>query len=81
MTRTLKAPLWVSGLGITLGLPLAALAIFSPVPGIYVPALALAIFLLFMNHGVLTAVMVSVAGGAAAGPGGGLEYRGHPPDG
>ena len=62
MTRTLKAPLWVSGLGITLGVPLAALAIFSPVPGLYVPALALAIFLLFMNQGVLTAVVVSVAG-------------------
>ena len=62
MPRTLKAPLWVSGLGITLGLPLAALAIFSPVPGLYIPALALAIFLLFMNQGVLTAVVVSVAG-------------------
>jgi len=62
MTRTLKAPLWVSGLGITLGLPLAALAIFSPVPGLYVPALALAIFLLFINQGVLTSVIVSVAG-------------------
>jgi MFS transporter, Spinster family, sphingosine-1-phosphate transporter len=62
MPRTLKAPLWVSGLGITLGVPLAALAIFSPIPGLYVPALALAIFLLFMNQGVLTAVVVSVAG-------------------
>jgi MFS family permease len=62
MPRTLKAPLWVSGLGISLGLPMAALAIFSPVPGLYVPALALAIFLLFMNQGVLTAVVVSVAG-------------------
>ena len=30
MPRTLNAPLWVSVLGIILGLPLAALAIFSP---------------------------------------------------
>lgn len=62
MARSLKAPLWVSGLSITLGLPLAALAIFSPLPGLYIPALALAIFLLFMNQGVLTSVVVSVAG-------------------
>ncbi len=62
MSRTLNAPLWVSGLGIILGLPLAALAIFSPNPHLYVPALFLAIFLLFMNQGVLTSVIVSVAG-------------------
>ncbi len=62
MPQTLKAPLWVSGLSIILGLPLAALAIFSPLPGLYIPALALAIFLLFMNQGVLTSVVVSVAG-------------------
>jgi MFS family permease len=62
MSRSLNAPLWVSGLSIILGLPLAALAIFSPLPGQYIPALALAIFLLFMNQGVLTSVVVSVAG-------------------
>jgi MFS transporter, Spinster family, sphingosine-1-phosphate transporter len=62
MPRTLNAPLWVSGLGIILGLPLAALAIFAPSPYLYVPALSLAIFLLFMNQGVLTSVIVSVAG-------------------
>ena len=62
MSRSLNAPLWVSGLSIILGLPLAALAIFSPRPGQYIPALALAIFLLFMNQGVLTSVVVSVAG-------------------
>jgi MFS family permease len=62
MARSLNAPLWVSGLGIILGLPLAALAIFSPNPHLYVPALFLAIFLLFMNQGVLTAVIVSIAG-------------------
>ncbi len=62
MPRTLNAPLWVSGLGISLGLPMAALAIFAPTPYVYVPALSLAIFLLFMNQGVLTAVVVSVSG-------------------
>ena len=46
LTYTLGAPLWVSGLGVVLALPLAAVAIF----------------LLFLNPGVLTAVVVSVAG-------------------
>jgi MFS family permease len=62
MTRTLGAPLWVSGLGIISALPLAALAIFAASPGLYVPALVAAIFLLFLNPGVLTAVIVSVSG-------------------
>jgi MFS family permease len=59
---TLGAPLWVSGLGIVLALPLAAVAIFATTPALYIPALAGAIFLLFLNPGVLTAVVVSVAG-------------------
>jgi MFS family permease len=62
LSRTLGAPLWVSGLGILLALPLAAVAIFAANPIFYIPALALAIFLLFLNPGVLTAVVVSVAG-------------------
>lgn len=62
MSRTLSAPLWVSGLGVTLGVPMAALAIFSPIPYLYMPALNLAIFLIFMNQGVLTSVIVSVSG-------------------
>jgi MFS transporter, Spinster family, sphingosine-1-phosphate transporter len=62
MSYTLKAPLWVSGLGIALSLPLAAITIFAADPWFYVPALAGAIFLLFLNPGVLTAVVVSVAG-------------------
>jgi hypothetical protein len=33
-----------------------------PAPGLYIPALAGAIFLLFLNPGVLTAVVVSVVG-------------------
>ncbi len=60
--RTLNAPLWVSGLGITLALPLAALALLAPGPAIYIPAFSLAVFLLFLNPGLLTAVVVSVAG-------------------
>jgi MFS family permease len=59
---TLKAPLWVSGQGVILALPLAALAIFSPLPLGYVPALFGAILLLFLNPAALTAVVVSVAG-------------------
>ncbi|MGB8990973.1 MAG: MFS transporter [Desulfobaccales bacterium] len=62
LSYTLGAPLWVSGLGIVLALPLAALAIFAATPALYIPALAGAIFLLFLNPGVLTAVVVSVAG-------------------
>lgn len=62
LTYTLGAPLWVSGLGIVLALPLAAVTIFAAAPVLYVPALAGAIFLLFLNPGVLTAVVVSVAG-------------------
>ena len=62
LSRTLGAPLWVSGVGIVLALPLAALAIFAANPLIYLPALTAAVFLLFLNPGVLTAVIVSVAG-------------------
>ncbi len=59
---TLKGPLLVSGVGVALSLPLAALAIFARNPLLYVPGLVGAIFLLFLNPGVLTAVVVSVAG-------------------
>jgi MFS transporter, Spinster family, sphingosine-1-phosphate transporter len=62
LVYTLGAPLWVSGLGVALALPLSALVIFAATPAIYIPALILAIFLLFLNPGVLTAVVVSVAG-------------------
>ena len=62
LTYTLGAPLWVSGLGIVLALPLVAVVIFVAAPALYIPALAGAVFLLFLNPGVLTAVVVSVAG-------------------
>jgi MFS family permease len=54
------------GLGILTGgflaLPLAAVVIFVAAPALYIPALAGAIFLLFLNPGVLTTVVVSVVG-------------------
>ncbi|MGQ9688831.1 MAG: spinster family MFS transporter [Desulfobaccales bacterium] len=59
---TATAPLWVSGLGIVLAWPLAAVVIFSSLPALYLPALVGAIFLLFLHPGVITAVIVSVAG-------------------
>lgn len=59
---TPAAPLWVSGLGVILAWPLAALVIFSPLPAVYLPSLVAAIFLLFLHPGVITAVIVSVAG-------------------
>jgi predicted MFS family arabinose efflux permease len=59
---TPSAPLWVSGTGIILAWPLAALVIFSPLPALYMPCLVAAIFLLFLHPGVITAVVVSVAG-------------------
>ncbi|MBI4796282.1 MAG: MFS transporter [Deltaproteobacteria bacterium] len=62
LTYTLKAPLLVSGLGVALAIPLAGLAIFATAPSLYIPGLVGAIFLLFLNPGVLTAVVVSVAG-------------------
>jgi MFS family permease len=62
LSRTLGAPLWVSGVGIVLAVPLAALAIFIPSPAVYIPALVAAVFLLFLNPGLFNAVIVSVAG-------------------
>jgi MFS transporter, Spinster family, sphingosine-1-phosphate transporter len=58
---TPSAPLWVSGVGIMMAWPLAALVIFSPLPALYLPSLVVAIFLLFLHPGVITAVIVSVA--------------------
>lgn len=62
LVYTLKAPLLVSGLGVALAIPLAALAIFAKAPSLYIPGLVGTAFLLFLNPGVLTAVVVSVAG-------------------
>ncbi len=59
---TPRSPLWVSGLGVASAWPLAALTIYATNPLYYMPALAGAIFLLFLNPGVITAVIVSIAG-------------------
>ena len=60
--HTVRAPLWISLGGIILAIPMAALVIFVNRPALYIPGLAAAIFLLFSNFGILTAVVVSVAG-------------------
>jgi MFS transporter, Spinster family, sphingosine-1-phosphate transporter len=59
---TVRAPLWVSLGGVILAIPMAAMVIFADRPALYIPGLAAAIFLLFSNFGILTAVVVSVAG-------------------
>jgi MFS family permease len=59
---TPKAPLLVSGVGVALSIPLVAVVIFAVNPVFYIPGLVGAIFLLFLNPGVLTAVVVNVAG-------------------
>ncbi len=61
-TYTVRAPLWISLAGVILAIPMAALVIFVNRPTLYIPALAAAVFLLFSNFGILTAVVVSVAG-------------------
>ncbi len=64
MRRTPGAALWVSGVGATLALPCGALAIFADLPAYYIPGLVGAVFLLFLNPGILTALVVSLAGPA-----------------
>ena len=60
--RTPRAHLWVSGLGVALAVPFAAVMIFAVEPAIYKTCLFAAVFLLFLNPGVLNALIVSVAG-------------------
>ncbi|MEJ5329333.1 MAG: MFS transporter [Desulfobaccales bacterium] len=64
MARRAHAPLWLSAGGALFALPLGALAIFAAAPELYIPGIVGAIFLLFLNPGLLTAVVVSVAGPA-----------------
>jgi MFS family permease len=59
--RLPASPLWVSGLGLVAAWPLALVVIVSAVAAFYLPCLMVAIFLLFLHPGVLTAVIVSVA--------------------
>jgi MFS transporter, Spinster family, sphingosine-1-phosphate transporter len=62
--RNPRAHLWISGLGVALALPFGALAIFAVNPWIYKTSLCIAVFLLFLNPGLLTTLIVSVAGPA-----------------
>jgi MFS transporter, Spinster family, sphingosine-1-phosphate transporter len=59
---TVRAPLWISAGSVILAIPMAAVVILVNRPGLFIPALASAVFLLFANFGILTAVVVSVAG-------------------
>ena len=60
--RTPRAHLWISGLGVALALPFAAAAIFAAQPVLYKTCLFAAVFLLFLNPGLLNTLIVSVAG-------------------
>ena len=62
--RNPRAHLWISGLGVALALPFGALAIFTVDPWIYKIGLFVSVFLLFLNPGLLTTLIVSVAGPA-----------------
>ena len=62
--RNPRAHLWISGLGVALALPFGALAIFAVDPWIYKTGLFVSVFLLFLNPGLLTTLIVSVAGPA-----------------
>lgn len=64
VARRADGPLWLSAGGALAALPLGALAIFAATPGLYIPGIVGAVFLLFLNPGLLTAVVVSVAGPA-----------------
>ena len=62
--RNPRAHLWVSGLGVALAVPFAGMAIFAVSPWIYKTCLFIAVFLLFLNPGLLNTLIVSVAGPA-----------------
>jgi MFS family permease len=61
MKWTRQAYLLLSGLGVIAGIPFALAAIHSPAKSVYVPCFAAAIFFLFLNTGLLNAVIVSVS--------------------
>ncbi len=61
MKRTRRAYLLLSGLGVLAGIPFSLAAIASPQRMVFVPCLAAAVFFLFINTGLLNAVIVSVA--------------------
>jgi len=61
MKWTRQAYLLLSGLGVIAGIPFALAAIHSTSRAVYVPCFAAAIFFLFLNTGLLNAVIVSVS--------------------
>ncbi len=61
MRWTRRAYLLLSGLGVLAAIPLALAAIVAPDRAVFVPCLAAAIFFLFLNTGLLNAVIVSVS--------------------
>lgn len=61
MTKTRRAYLLLSGLGVLAAIPFALAAIASPRRSVFVPCLMAAVFFLFINTGLLNAVIVSVS--------------------
>jgi len=61
LKRTPKAYLLVSGWGMLLGVPFAALGLLAPDREIYLPAIFVAQVLVFLNTGPANAVLVNVA--------------------
>jgi sugar phosphate permease len=61
MRRTRRAYLLLSGAGVLAAIPFALAAIASPQRRVYAPCLAAAVFCLFLNTGLLNAVIVSVS--------------------
>ena len=61
MRRTRRAYLLLSGAGVLAAMPFSLAAIASPRRAVFVPCLMAAVFFLFINTGLLNAVIVSVA--------------------
>jgi sugar phosphate permease len=62
-----------SGLTLLAALPFTALAVLSPNPAIYWPAMGATLFCLFLNYGPLNAAMVNILPGTARARGVGLH--------
>jgi MFS family permease len=62
-----------SGITLLLALPFSALAVLSPSPVVYWPAMGATLFFLFLNNGPLNAAMVNVLPGSARARGVGLH--------
>jgi predicted MFS family arabinose efflux permease len=61
MRWTRRAYLLLSGLGVLAAIPFALAAIVSPERAVFIPCLAASVFFLFLNTGLLNAVIVSVS--------------------